>query len=106
MESADQRPQIAADPHLHPEPARGTGWKPDLFDLSGVDSRDTHLGAGIERRDLLELGIEAETVGEQHPPVADEEQARGEQQQPPITKRPTAASRLFAITSIRNAATT
>ena len=30
--------------------------------------------------DLLELGVDLERVGEQHPPVADQEQPDGEQQ--------------------------
>jgi hypothetical protein len=52
-----------------------------LLHLAGVDARNADLCTGIERRNLLELGVHAKRVGEQHAAIANQEQARREQHQ-------------------------
>ncbi len=66
-----------------------------------------HLGAGIERGELLELGVEAERVGEQHAPVADEEETRGEEKDATDHEQANGGQSILCHQpSIRNAATT
>ena len=67
--------------------ADGAGGHVDGLDLAGVHARHAHVRAVLQAGDLRELGIDLERVAEQHAPVADEEQADGEQQESPDDER-------------------
>src|SRR5688572_28423798 len=54
----------------------------DGLHLTGVEPGDTDHGAVLKAGDLAELRIHLEGVAEHHPPVADEKEPHGKQQDP------------------------